>query len=163
MPKGLNVDLYSLLDSAADPRVYVSALILRPKHEVLLVKGSEAPYKGIWHLPGGKLKPGWSFSDSLSYHLAAQLGVSARIHDQAPYVSHDALPAKGGITHDVVQVILRAEIDPFGKGPACGVGVKEWRFVNELGFAKLMAAKRTRFDQSAFTAYDDLIDGLKGE
>jgi hypothetical protein len=163
MPKGLNLDLYSLLDSASDPRVYVSALILRPKYEVLLVKGSEAPYKGIWHLPGGKLRPGWSFRDSLAYHLGAQLGVSAKIHDITPYVSHDALPAKDGTTHDVVQIILRAEIDPFGKGPACGIGIQEWRFVNEVGFARLMAGKRTRFDMSAFTAYDDLIDRLKGE
>ncbi|HXG78895.1 MAG TPA: NUDIX domain-containing protein [Methyloceanibacter sp.] len=47
--------------------------------EVLLVKRKDAPFSGLWSLPGGKMKPGEGVRHAALRELAEEVGLAAEI------------------------------------------------------------------------------------
>jgi ADP-ribose pyrophosphatase YjhB (NUDIX family) len=54
-------------------------IIENEKKEILLVKRKFDPFKGMWDLPGGFVRSGESFADSISREIREELGVEIEI------------------------------------------------------------------------------------
>lgn len=58
------------------PSIGVSAVIFDDDGRVLLIRRGQAPAKGQWHAPGGKLEPGESMLAACEREVAEETGLS---------------------------------------------------------------------------------------
>ena len=62
------------------PRVCVDMLITDPHHRVLMTRRNIEPYRGQWHLPGGAVRKGETFSIAAQRIALRELGVMVYLH-----------------------------------------------------------------------------------
>ncbi len=62
------------------PQVAVGAIIFK-ENKVLLVKSGQAPAKGKWAVPGGKIKPGESMADALKREIREETNLEIEVGD----------------------------------------------------------------------------------
>lgn len=62
------------------PSIGVGGVLLNSHHQVLLIKRNQAPAKGLWSLPGGRLEPGESLVEACKreFHEETNLEVEVK-------------------------------------------------------------------------------------
>lgn len=163
MHNRVNASLYELIANANDPQIYLSAVIRekqahRANDPILLVKSGAGPFKGMWRLPGGKLRHGIAAHDSLALHLRAQFGGFPDVQHLIPGVGQYMVARETGSPLHVVELHFhaslgtRAQVKPKRKSDivsAC--------FCNQLDLLKMQNLKRNRFAPGLFQALEAIL------
>lgn len=79
------------------PQVATGAVVFKDGC-VLLVKRRNPPSKGLWAIPGGRVLPGESLSDSVRRELLEETGISVSVGDVVYVFDVIERDAKGRIT-----------------------------------------------------------------
>lgn len=108
----------SLASSAEQkpPVLGVSACIFRAR-KVLLVQRAHAPFKGLWSLPGGRVRFGERLEAAVRREVEEETGIA--LPRYAFYCLHEAIETESGI-HAVIAVHRAAQELPVGIEPEAG-------------------------------------------
>ena len=71
---------------------------------VLLVKRGASPSKGLWSIPGGKLRPGETLAEGVAREMLEETGLTVRVG--ALVDVYERLPRPGGSAGDAHYVVL---------------------------------------------------------
>jgi 8-oxo-dGTP diphosphatase len=122
---------------------------------LLLVRRRNAPFKGMWALPGGFLEHGETLEECARRELAEETGVELRRLEQLAAISTPGRDPRG----DVVSVAFLALVRAKEKTIAAGDDAAEaaWKGLDappKLAFdhARIVAAARRRLNETLYTS-----------
>ena len=123
------------------PQLAVGALVFR-ENRVLLVKRNQPPGKGLWAIPGGRLKLGETLKEAAEREVREETGVIIRAGN--PVYTFDLIERddQGRIRFHYVIVDLLADYisgNPHPRSDAC-----EARWIGPRELDKLPVTKSTR-------------------
>jgi 8-oxo-dGTP diphosphatase len=87
------------------PRGAASAAIFRGSEVLLIERGKEGPFRGLWSLPGGRIEPGEPARAAALREVREETGVVAELAGVLDI--HDAIrrdPAGGLVSHHLLAV-----------------------------------------------------------
>lgn len=92
----------------------VGAIVVDDDGRLLLVRRANAPARGLWSVPGGRVEPGESHEDAVLRELIEETGVVGRVVREVGQVSR---PAPCGGTYVIRDFLVAAEA---GAQPCAG-------------------------------------------
>lgn len=92
---------------AVQPIAAASAVLIRGD-EVLMVKRGQAPNRGLWSFPGGKIIPGERAADAALRELAEETGVQAEARELITVLDLIAREA-GCVQYHYLLVVMRCD------------------------------------------------------
>jgi 8-oxo-dGTP diphosphatase len=125
----------------AGPQIAVGAIVFRDD-EVLLVKRANPPGRGLWAIPGGRVKLGETLKEAARREVKEETGISIR--PKEPMYVFDVIERddEGGIRFHYVIVDLLA--DYLSGEPTPGTDASEARWVSSGKLKALPVSKTTR-------------------
>ncbi|KAA3617325.1 MAG: NUDIX domain-containing protein [Calditrichaeota bacterium] len=123
------------------PQVAVGAIIFKDE-KILLVKRANAPAKGVWAVPGGKIKPGESMKNALKReileetNLEIEVGEAVLVFDVIEYGENAEL-----LFH---YVIIDFECTVTGGSIKAGDDAADVRWVSEEEVGELKMSEKTK-------------------
>lgn len=110
----------------------VGALIYRPGGRLLLIRRANAPGRGRWSLPGGRVEPGESDATAVIREVAEETGLIVTARERVGSVER----AGPGVIFDIHD--YRCAV--IGGDPAAGSDASGLRWVDDAEFAALDGA-----------------------
>lgn len=117
------------------PVLGVSACIFRAR-KVLLVQRANAPFQGLWSLPGGRVRFGERLEAAVRREVEEETGIA--LPRYAFYCLHEAIDAEAGI-HAVIAVHRAEQELPVGIEPEAGDDARAAVFHEVSHLAKMDA------------------------
>lgn len=111
------------------PMIGVSAVIFNESGQVLLIKRGQAPAKGQWHAPGGKLEPGETMLAACEREVSEETGLSG-----LDFICLLAVVERqiDGFHYIIIDFLARLKkIDSTVKDPVASDDVVDARWVSE--------------------------------
>ncbi|NVK40179.1 MAG: NUDIX hydrolase [Oceanospirillaceae bacterium] len=107
------------------PIAAASAVLIRD-NQVLMVKRGQAPNKGLWSFPGGKIQAGEPVSQAVLRELAEETGISAEVRELITVLDIIARD-ESRVRYHYLLVVMRC--DWRGGEPLAGDDAAEARWV----------------------------------
>lgn len=125
----------------AGPQTAVGAIVFRDD-KVLLVKRANHPGKGLWAIPGGRVKLGETLKEAVRREVKEETGIT--ISPKDPIYVFDLIDRddEGGIRFHYVIVDLLAEY--LSGVPNPGTDASEARWISSQELKELPVSKTTR-------------------
>jgi ADP-ribose pyrophosphatase len=121
-------------NSLQSPKAAVGALVLN-KGRVLLVKRGEAPAKGLWALPGGKIELGETMAQAVEREILEETGLIIRA-DHIIHIFDNIVHNNNGDIqfHYIIIDFLAHPLNPKAKlTPGDDAADVRWVAMDELG------------------------------
>jgi ADP-ribose pyrophosphatase YjhB (NUDIX family) len=104
LPQEKLKEIYSLV-----PRICVDAVIRNAVGEVLLTCRNIEPFKGSWHLPGGRIRKGETLPEALNRIILKEIGCEVAFKRVIGYTEDTAEPRNEQVEHSI-SIIVEAQI-----------------------------------------------------
>jgi 8-oxo-dGTP diphosphatase len=125
----------------AGPETAVGAIVIKDD-KVLLVKRANHPGKGLWAIPGGRVKLGETLKEAARREVKEETGVIISPKDPVHVFEVIDSDDEGGIRFHYVIVDLLA--DYLSGVPSPGTDASEARWISSGELKKLPVSKTTR-------------------
>lgn len=120
------------------PIVAVGAVVIR-EGAVLLVQRKQAPYKGLWTIPGGRV----NFGETILCAAERELWEETNLRAQSQYAMSvfDLIDATAPVMHFVIVDVLMRDLggEPSARSDAAGV-----RWVHHAAISESVIEKNTQ-------------------
>lgn len=114
------------------PTVAVLAVVERDG-KLLLVRRANAPDRGLWGFPGGRVEPGETLVDAAVRELREETGVEASAEDVLTAVDVIRHDRDGSLAHHFVLVAVRCRWSSGDGSPADDALEVRWLTLEEIG------------------------------
>jgi 8-oxo-dGTP diphosphatase len=137
--------MHDCLETTADypdaPRPAVGAVVFKDNH-VLLVKRGNAPARGVWAIPGGRVRLGESLQAAAEREILEETGVVIRAGD--PVFVFDVIERDDTGTVRFHYVIVDLSADYLSGDPLAGDDADAARWISQPQLAEITVNPTTR-------------------
>jgi ADP-ribose pyrophosphatase YjhB (NUDIX family) len=100
----------------------VGAVVLDDAGRLLLVRRRNAPGRGLWSVPGGRVEPGESLTAAVAREVREETGLDVRVDDVVDFACTLADPSGEPVAGDDADAVLFADPTELGR-LACTPGL----------------------------------------